>query len=635
MDNVALAAACAVLVVVAAAWLRAHSARLQWDNDEGIYVQQAWSLLQGYRLYSDVWIDHPPGFPYLLAGAFAAMGRSLDSARWVTLLVSLLGVPAVALVARRAMSSAGLPRASGLFAAGVFAPALLLASQHFYWLVRSVNPDLPSMALAVLGLGVAWSALEAPARQMPRLLAAGALLGAAATIKLSVAVVAAPLLVLLVARARSLSYREAFGDGILVALAAVGVCSSWLVAGDPGSVWAGAIGVVGAARGVYPSRAAEYASWLVTDNLLGENVGLTALAAFGLLWLSSRAPWRAGAMTAWLLATVAALVFQRPMWPRHHWSLVLWPLSVLAGVAGAVLLLVALRRCRLRRIELAVGLTAFAIWFGALVFQTAALRSLTNPPQFAAVADGAQWIAENLARDDLVISDSGMVSFLSGRPMPPEAVPMSSKRLAIGDLTGEMLVRASERDHVRAVLLWNNQLEDLVPFMDYLPTRFLRVATVGDDREIWRRHDPAALTVGTGTRFEGGLALEGALIQTPAGPAPVVPRVRAGESFEVTLVWRAGGPGPGDLAALLHVSDPDGALIGADESVGTDPALWRPGELVTSTHRFDVPRPRTGDRIHVTTGLYTRSNMTRLAATGPDGSPLAGGLVELFSLQVE
>ena len=61
--------------------------------------------------------------------------------------------------------------------------------------------------------------------------------------------------------------------------------------------------------------------------------GLTALAVFGLAWLVRRSRWEAAAMAAWLLATAGALILQRPMWPRHHWSLVLWPLAILGGVA--------------------------------------------------------------------------------------------------------------------------------------------------------------------------------------------------------------------------------------------------------------------------------------------------------------
>jgi hypothetical protein len=77
----------------------------------------------------------------------------------------------------------------------------------------------------------------------------------------------------------------------------------------------------------------------------------------------------------------------------------------------------------------------------------------------------------------------------TGRRTPPELAIISSKRTAIGDLTGADLIHSAEASQAAAVMIWNNHLTDFGEFMAYLPTRYIHVHTVGDDREIWQRFD--------------------------------------------------------------------------------------------------------------------------------------------------
>jgi len=681
-----------VLIAGLGAWLAAHMALLQWDIDEGVFAMWGWAVAEGYRPYVDVPVDHPPGLAVGLAAVIRAFGPSLWATRVYCLALGLVGALAVG----------GLARGMGGRAAGWAAVVLLVLSPHFFWLSRSLNLDLPAMGLAMLGLAVLWGR---PARGgAGRALVAGVLLGLGLSIKLNPLLLAGPIGLLLLVQAyrmtgemgvratRTLS--ALLLDAAAVSAGAAAVVASWLLVAPPGAIWHSVLGIPARARAVYPDRTAEYADWLVRENLLGENLGLTALALFGLLWLARRRPADALVMAVWCAVTGLALVTQRPMWPKHHWSLVLWPMALLGGVglaaigalardlagdwagrrrpgagtdardreagadpvardreagadpvardreagadpvardreagadpvgpnASATASLVA----RARLLRLAGGL-AVAVWLVALPAQGARLVALANPRQFAAVAYGVEWLARNTPPGATIVSDNGLLPFLSGRRAPPRVAVITSKMVAIGEIQGADLVAAAESSRAAAVMFWNNQLEDFPAFMSYLPTRYVRAERVGDDREIWRRFDDGEVRHRqAATFFEVG-HLEGYTFPQ-AMPRPGAP-------FPFTLYWRAAGPAKRDYTVFVHLVGPDGrTLAQADGPPATGqwpPTAWVPGQIVIDPRVLDMPGdlPPGPLRLHV--GFYDPATGARVGAARPDGSLWADGAVLL------
>src|SRR3954464_5051949 len=68
----------AVLILVYAAVAFTHLEGWSWNFDEGIAVQEAWLMRDGFRLYQQIWTDHTPGHPLLVSWAFAIGGVSLE-----------------------------------------------------------------------------------------------------------------------------------------------------------------------------------------------------------------------------------------------------------------------------------------------------------------------------------------------------------------------------------------------------------------------------------------------------------------------------------------------------------------------------------------------------------------------------
>lgn len=90
--------------------------RFRFHQDEALYSYWALRFLHDDPLFLEQWIDKPPLFVWLLAYCFKALGASEASARLLNIGISLLTIPVVAAVARRAWTPA-----AGLVAATAFA----------------------------------------------------------------------------------------------------------------------------------------------------------------------------------------------------------------------------------------------------------------------------------------------------------------------------------------------------------------------------------------------------------------------------------------------------------------------------------------------------------------------------------
>ena len=90
--------------------------RFRFHQDEALYSYWALHFLHDDPYFLEQWIDKPPLFIWLLAYWFRALGSSEASARLLNIGISILTIPVVAAIARRAWSPT-----AGMVAATVFA----------------------------------------------------------------------------------------------------------------------------------------------------------------------------------------------------------------------------------------------------------------------------------------------------------------------------------------------------------------------------------------------------------------------------------------------------------------------------------------------------------------------------------
>ena len=131
--------------------------RFRFHQDEALYSYWALRFLHDDPLFLEQWIDKPPLFVWLLAYCFKALGATEASARLLNIGVSLLTIPVVAAVARRAWTPAAGAIAAATFALNPFAvsfsptaftdPLLVLAGVCSLYAALRSRPFLAGLCL--------------------------------------------------------------------------------------------------------------------------------------------------------------------------------------------------------------------------------------------------------------------------------------------------------------------------------------------------------------------------------------------------------------------------------------------------------------------------------------------------------
>jgi 4-amino-4-deoxy-L-arabinose transferase-like glycosyltransferase len=116
--------------------------RFEFDPDEGINAMVSLLVARGYSMFAEIWSDHPPLLPHLLAVWLRLFGSSIQTARILTLLFSTILLGA----AYKILSDTW-----GIACA--LAGALLIFLLPFYnTLSVAVMIGLPAIALAMVAL---------------------------------------------------------------------------------------------------------------------------------------------------------------------------------------------------------------------------------------------------------------------------------------------------------------------------------------------------------------------------------------------------------------------------------------------------------------------------------------------------
>jgi hypothetical protein len=393
------------------------------NYDEGVYLASLDALRHGQELGTDVYASQPPGFYVLLQGLSLLPGDGVEGIRVAFVLVALLGLIAAYAIGRKLAGGWG----------GFGAAALLAVTAPWPVQAPRVQADTASVALALCAVAVAFYA----GRCSWRWAAAGALAGAAISVKLLALPVVAPLAVLLVAR-RSWRAAAAALAGALVIWAALLVA----YAGALGELWESVVADHRHARDLGPS---------VMDNIervllhpldwrtpAGVLVPIGLVAAVVLLRRVELL-----ALGVWIAVSAVFLVAQQPLLD-HHFVLLAATLAVTAGAglgAAVVGVPVPARYA-------VVGTAALVIAVG---FAQEERRLWRQDGQPSAVRNAAAVLRASAKPSELVAADLPVVAYLADRRLPGQLVDTSFVRFGTGSLTDEEILATLERERVRAV----------------------------------------------------------------------------------------------------------------------------------------------------------------------------------------
>jgi len=476
------------------------------DADEWRYTACSRLVEHGHALFTEVFSAQPPLLFASLSTGMRIFGDSIAGARWIEIgfgLVSLIGAAWIASLL------------AGPFA-GATAALLLSVSPGFLVYSHAVEAEGPMMALVTLSLALALTYAKTGWRALPGL--AGLSIAAAILMKLFAAEALLPGIWLVTAYRTEIRGRRVQALYTYLIGAAGPVCADFAFL-HPSQQWDQVITLHERAAQAHLPDLTPPAK--ILDQFLTLDLGLTLLAAAGILALVSIRRWKdAGFLASWVLGSLLMLYLFRPLFP-HHAVILLTGLAVSAGT-GAGLLAAQMRWTRaterrsrfpgLRGVVMRwheaivdgrpgghpcsagpqstapargraapTGLMSITTAVGGLVVAIATVGYLALIPRLAhddrhvlvaynrpAVRSLSDFVRRHSAPTDFVALDDLAVADMAHRLVPPPLCDPSNVRLKAGYLTAQDLIDSVLRYHAKLVLPSAGIYQQVGPFIAWL-----------------------------------------------------------------------------------------------------------------------------------------------------------------------
>jgi hypothetical protein len=424
-----------VVVLGAQAFLLARLLHTATNYDEDVYLAAVDALRHGQALGSGVFAAQWPGFYDLLRGISYLTGLTVAGIRSGFLVVTLAGTVGAWLVGRRYGGPSG-----GLITAG-----LLVITPPLDLFGAQVIADAPALALTVLALGLA--TLGGPVAAV----AAGAVFGAALSIKLT-AITAAPAALWFLRRRLRLAF-AGFGAVVAAVLLAH--------AGALGDLWTSGVTYhrqAGSTPAVIPHPHRQIFDQIphTTPFVVLAIAAVVVAVTFAVL----RRPLGVWPLWSWVVLSLAFLLVYHPL---HYNHLILFPYSL--AVASGATLGAAVRTAP--RAIVAVLAVALAAGYVQQLHRADAART----PEPASNVAAARALGTLTRPGTLTVDDRPIVSFLAHRRVVGPLVDLAVLRFETGSLTDAKVIH--DLAPAGAVVV-SRSLRDRPTVLAYLRTHFTK-----------------------------------------------------------------------------------------------------------------------------------------------------------------
>lgn len=514
--------------------------------DEGVHLVVARLVGSGYFLYSQIAYHHPPVLAYSLAGAFAVFGKSVVVACIVVLVYSLVGLLAVALIARELEGRL----------AGLSAPLMLAISPVFFAVSKSVLPEASCMSLAALSLFFALRSWRAEGKVV-WLALSGLALATSLMLKLLMLPVV-PVIgfaVLIGAWHRRQAGHPSPKVGGWTRL---GLCLAvWVVclilpivlcvaAFDKRAMYEHIVGTLADFRRAYPLDIVT--NWHKTLKcLLMDNGGLAGIAFLGAFASFQKRSWRGILVAAWQFVALISLLIHTPF-HTHYMVLLLPALVSLGGIGFAAFVERGLGLLGSRSWGTAAGwvvaLVPVILYATGLSRIIAADGELLWRPQRQRDREAAHFLSEITSSNALVVTDGPWIAFQADRNAVPPLSDTSHGTIKSGHLTAAKAIAATRAYSPQAILFWDGRRlwDDLPAYVEWVADNYHLIRWYGSKRFVYvplNQPAPAEYT------FNGQILF--------LGYDPDSVKLRKDGTLTISLGWRALRPVEGDYRIYLKL----------------------------------------------------------------------------------
>lgn len=480
--SITIALICAAFLVFKVNWMHTY----EFDPDEGYNVIKALMLEDGFKLYSEILSDQPPGFTYILWLTFKVFGWDINVGRMVVIAFVSLMIFGIYDSVRRLY---GVPAALG-------AIVFLTLSYKFTWVSVFIMLGQPSLSMAIMSC---WGlVLWYTQRRTSFLLVSGAFLGISISIKMFTLFIAPIALLCIILFGKNLPYRKT-RKLILNQL------TLWLM----GFFVSGLFFLSPALFSHVPASAqlitAHTNPLVEVDHTLGKtlwkfivnNWMLMLMSAIGCIYAIKNRNLVGVFFGLWLAFASVILFFHHPVW-YHHAFLLLMPASVMAGLSACWMTDALMEKGWDKR-----SASMLAIVSIVLIAVLSPKISGRRPWELAHPWEYSNNNADQLATEIIsyyagpertMITSRQMFAFKTKSSVPPHLAVTSNKRFRAGLWSAKTIIEDIEKENIEQVVL-NDRWKSFVrkEIKEAIQAKYTRV--YGDKKnrklEIFVRKDIA------------------------------------------------------------------------------------------------------------------------------------------------
>ncbi len=408
----------------------------EFDPDEGQNAMISLMINRGYSMYSEIWSDHPPLFPYLLDFWLRIFGYEIYTARVLVLFFSTILLASAYQFLREAWGT--WHAVAGLI--------LIILLPYYTRLSVSLMIGLPSIAFAICAI----YALQLWHRKgrLVWLIISGILLVSSLFIKLFT-IILVPIFILgiyLDERHKQNQKQWIFFPRSL---------ATWFITTIFVGIVLGLLLIGPRAMGELVNfylQAASIKSYLAVAKIydinwfLRESLPLFVLAAIGSVFAIIAKNWGSLYLTAWTILAYITLLWQIPVW-YHHQLLVTIPTAMLAGVTIGQSIDTSLQLFRTKGISVwlvSLAIISMALLIFVLVERVPETMQEFSTPDTLLERERMFLVrsSNHAAETEWFVTDTPMYAFRIKASVPPSLAVFSDKRILTGGLSEEQILVA-------------------------------------------------------------------------------------------------------------------------------------------------------------------------------------------------
>ena len=485
-----------IVLLLLYAYTRLHNlnGRFSYDYDEGVYLQTAKQFINGYPLYSQVFLSQPPFFIYFISFFLFVFGENVYAGRLTIAFFSIVGGIVAFFISKELTKSKS---------AAMLSLIVLMLDNVFLYYSRAVEGEVPNVVLSLIAMFFMLKFIKN--KESIYIFVSGLFLSLAMLTKFFAASTAFSLLLFLFVYSFLSNKRLVFSEKKIrtfvkhIAFFVAGGLLPLLILLPYFFNFSSFYNQLFSFHLHKPAGESALGKLIQIKDYFSSDPSILLFGIVGLI--IAIVTFNAGALliSLWLFSSTTMLVLlPQPLW-YHHPVIIVPPLAILSSVAFDFVIRTGkslnsrIRKDHSKNLILLV--LSFILFVLPFILYLAYIPKLINNDaqivfykQNALESDVVKLLDNITKKTDWIISDDQLTVFVADRNMPPELCDTSFMRISSGYLTANELINLSEKYNVKVIIFWTGRLIQLKDFLNYTQRNFKCLKKFGDNQLVYIRN---------------------------------------------------------------------------------------------------------------------------------------------------